>query len=125
MIRRPPRSTRTDTLVPYTTLFRSLGDTAEISGRGRHHLVDIGGGVLQILLPPSVGVRIFELRARLDVREELLKRTVEAHRLLARLHLAMDPLHLLEAGLVDALGAEVGVREEPKDRTCVCQGQRG
>src|SRR3546814_15637458 len=24
MIRRPPRSTRTDTLLPYTTLFRSL-----------------------------------------------------------------------------------------------------
>src|SRR3546814_3393749 len=32
MIRRPPRSTRTDTLFPYTTLFRSLlqgGDCAE------------------------------------------------------------------------------------------------
>src|SRR3546814_6313808 len=27
MIRRPPRSTRTDTLVPYTTLFRSAGET--------------------------------------------------------------------------------------------------
>src|SRR3546814_11031229 len=26
MIRRPPRSTRTDTLVPYTTLFRSQDD---------------------------------------------------------------------------------------------------
>src|SRR3546814_10437396 len=26
MIRRPPRSTRTDTLVPYTTLFRSRTD---------------------------------------------------------------------------------------------------
>src|SRR3546814_5572504 len=25
MLRRPPRSTRTDTLVPYTTLFRSRG----------------------------------------------------------------------------------------------------
>src|SRR3546814_2599705 len=25
MLRRPPRSTRTDTLFPYTTLFRSLG----------------------------------------------------------------------------------------------------
>src|SRR3546814_6910743 len=25
MIRRPPRSTRTDTLLPYTTLFRSIG----------------------------------------------------------------------------------------------------
>src|SRR3546814_10162679 len=31
MIRRPPRSTRTDTLFPYTTLFRSLFD--RISGR--------------------------------------------------------------------------------------------
>src|SRR3546814_6496778 len=28
MIRRPPRSTRTDTLFPYTTLFRSLVDHA-------------------------------------------------------------------------------------------------
>src|SRR3546814_5552772 len=28
MIRRPPRSTRTDTLFPYTTLFRSRGFTA-------------------------------------------------------------------------------------------------
>src|SRR3546814_17284622 len=29
MIRRPPRSTRTDTLFPYTTLFRSLLNTPE------------------------------------------------------------------------------------------------
>src|SRR3546814_8500405 len=28
MIRRPPRSTRTDTLFPYTTLFRSVGNVA-------------------------------------------------------------------------------------------------
>src|SRR3546814_3258453 len=28
MIRRPPRSTRTDTLFPYTTLFRSLSSQA-------------------------------------------------------------------------------------------------
>src|SRR3546814_17835699 len=34
MIRRPPRSTRTDTLVPYTTLFRSpdQAPTANYSG---------------------------------------------------------------------------------------------
>src|SRR3546814_3106682 len=32
MIRRPPRSTRTDTLFPYTTLFRSLGRGATHSG---------------------------------------------------------------------------------------------
>src|SRR3546814_14454429 len=31
MIRRPPRSTRTDTLFPYTTLFRSTGT----AGRAR------------------------------------------------------------------------------------------
>src|SRR3546814_9142376 len=29
MIRRPPRSTRTDTLFPYTTLFRSLPKTLQ------------------------------------------------------------------------------------------------
>src|SRR3546814_11803930 len=29
MIRRPPRSTRTDTLFPYTTLFRSLAKNAK------------------------------------------------------------------------------------------------
>src|SRR3546814_4451152 len=28
MIRRPPRSTRTDTLLPYTTLFRSIAEAA-------------------------------------------------------------------------------------------------
>src|SRR3546814_14783758 len=35
MTRRPPRSTRTDTLFPYTTLFRSGGDreTARPAGR--------------------------------------------------------------------------------------------
>src|SRR3546814_12706837 len=34
MIRRPPRSTRTDTLFPYTTLFRSLsGGTPSSSPR--------------------------------------------------------------------------------------------
>src|SRR3546814_16150750 len=41
MIRRPPRSTRTDTLVPYTTLFRSRNHArAEKDGprcRGRDH----------------------------------------------------------------------------------------
>src|SRR3546814_2000107 len=40
MLRRPPRSTRTDTLFPYTTLFRSLvfvdrGDADRVSGLAR------------------------------------------------------------------------------------------
>src|SRR3546814_10736452 len=35
MIRRPPRSTRTDTLFPYTTLFRSLGSYLDIRTSGK------------------------------------------------------------------------------------------
>src|SRR3546814_15558146 len=44
MIRRPPRSTRTDTLLPYTTLFRSPLLVAVAAGRPadiapvRHHV---------------------------------------------------------------------------------------
>src|SRR3546814_6400399 len=36
MIRRPPRSTRTDTLFPYTTLFRSHGGCPEPDAPSRH-----------------------------------------------------------------------------------------
>src|SRR3546814_1835071 len=35
MIRRPPRSTRTDTLFPYTTLFSSIAEVAEVARPGR------------------------------------------------------------------------------------------
>src|SRR3546814_8786364 len=48
MIRRPPRATRTDTLFPYTTLFRSIGedgvdienDAAEIEQAVTHDIAD-------------------------------------------------------------------------------------
>src|SRR3546814_3938756 len=46
MIRRPPRSTRTDTLFPYTTLFRSaFASTAGGDGRlvPGHGLLQYGG----------------------------------------------------------------------------------
>src|SRR3546814_3601963 len=62
MIRRPPRSTRTDTLFPYTTLFRSPALTraikqleAELGGElirreGRlSHLTDLGTRMLPLL----------------------------------------------------------------------------
>src|SRR3546814_1438730 len=42
MIRRPPRSTRTDTLFPYTTLFRSgavRGAYQDLLARDRHPVV--------------------------------------------------------------------------------------
>src|SRR3546814_1354688 len=40
MIRRPPRSTRTDTLFPYTTLFRSLPPI--VATEPRHLSPDLG-----------------------------------------------------------------------------------
>src|SRR3546814_7009067 len=52
MIRRPPRSTRTDTLFPYTTLFRSLaggagrGPGAGGRGGGRRDHAGAGGGAV-------------------------------------------------------------------------------
>src|SRR3546814_10462211 len=47
MIRRPPRSTRTDTLFPYTTLFRSVQDDADL------HAVHVGIEQDQLPLAPS------------------------------------------------------------------------
>src|SRR3546814_4425133 len=43
MIRRPPRSTRTDTLFPYTTLFRSW--KGRVSVRRISRFVDSFGGI--------------------------------------------------------------------------------
>src|SRR3546814_2196703 len=80
MIRRPPRSTRTDTLFPYTTLFRSVGGVtagadARGFGRARHprridHMpiaiqIDFGDGV-EILRRDAK--RIDARHARGDVR---------------------------------------------------------
>src|SRR3546814_4726460 len=61
MIRRPPRSTRTDTLVPYTTLFRSLVDV-ELEDA----LQDVAGGDLHLASGEVVGVAD-HLRRRLVV----------------------------------------------------------
>src|SRR3546814_3812530 len=54
MLRRPPRSTRTDTLVPYTTLFRSARDdgvsvTVEVvPGRGVRRTAAASPGIQEL-----------------------------------------------------------------------------
>src|SRR3546814_7825923 len=70
MIRRPPRSTRTDTLFPYTTLFRSgPGPHRSLSlrrGRGRHEAFDFRDGLklsqvfLAVLRQPADHPRVAE-----------------------------------------------------------------
>src|SRR3546814_2958619 len=44
MLRRPPRSTRTDTLFPYTTLFRSLCALLYVAGGPRPALLRVSSG---------------------------------------------------------------------------------
>src|SRR3546814_2251459 len=52
MIRRPPRSTRTDTLFPYTTLFRPAGlaiggPLGALAGAAFGHAIDVGAERLE------------------------------------------------------------------------------
>src|SRR3546814_8598800 len=46
MIRRPPRSTRTDTLFPYTTLFRSSLQNFEVAAIDDEHLAGDEAGAV-------------------------------------------------------------------------------
>src|SRR3546814_19828212 len=60
MIRRPPRSTRTDTLFPYTTLFRSLSDTSAyrwwsaLARAQQEYYVDVTSTVCERQLPELI-----------------------------------------------------------------------
>src|SRR3546814_12957948 len=68
MIRRPPRSTRTDTLFPYTTLFRSLG----MPDPTLYTVSDLAAQTLFTDKSEGENVRSFQLMAqRLEKRPEL------------------------------------------------------
>src|SRR3546814_1518788 len=87
MIRRPPRSTRTDTLFPYTTLFRSGVQVAIglVVGDGRMHVVSVGHhlGQRQAVAVDRLGQRdapAFEVaqgHGISDLRDPRLQRRVE------------------------------------------------
>src|SRR3546814_5023269 len=74
MIRRPPRSTRTDTLFPYTTLFRSL--TEQIGLLIENHNVPVEIGVSDEPIPVhfayahDINVETVSLRASMTDRSE-------------------------------------------------------
>src|SRR3546814_1889337 len=76
MIRRPPRSTRTDTLFPYTTLFRSHGlSTAQI-GLALGFMQGLGG-----MAGALIGGRVFD-RARGKGRDRSEEHTSELQSLM-------------------------------------------
>src|SRR3546814_3759342 len=71
MIRRPPRSTRTDTLFPYTTLFRSVrrdgfeGLTASSLLDAGWSLVDLlGHDLLALVVEHRLPQELYDLRVR-------------------------------------------------------------
>src|SRR3546814_11728456 len=71
MIRRPPRSSRTDTLFPYTTLFRSLRIEDEVGDRAHvDDAVDLafnlanGGAEVAHDLAPARGLEVVRHDAR-------------------------------------------------------------
>src|SRR3546814_1593082 len=101
MIRRPPRSTRTDTLFPYTTLFLSgMADHQPL--RMRHVLLHVGG-----LQPRGGGAdEGGHRRRRVDLPEDLL--------------LELQPLgraFLDELGVLHRLGNGLGEAEPDRKST--------
>src|SRR3546814_2606060 len=68
MVRRPPRSTRTDTRFPYTTLFRSCGDAFALDAQTLADCAAVYDRAALIALPrPMRDVYVGELHARLPV----------------------------------------------------------
>src|SRR3546814_1938529 len=68
MIRRPPRSTRTDTLFPYTTLFRSaLLGAASSDIAPDVHFTDLGGDSLSALTFGNLLADIFDVEVPVSV----------------------------------------------------------
>src|SRR3546814_4744079 len=70
MIRRPPRSTRTDTLFPYTTLFRSAGDDEQLAeiveqyrlGDGRIPIIDVADAIDRTIDAVARRLNLFKLK---------------------------------------------------------------
>src|SRR3546814_8185040 len=72
MIRRPPRSTRTDTLFPYTTLFRSRALRIELGGQAVHaeRLEQPAVDEAQHRVAPRLGIWRRRQRVGDDVRQD-------------------------------------------------------
>src|SRR3546814_7913763 len=75
MIRRPPRSTRTDTLFPYTTLFRSR--VAGLKGQQLQGVEERSAdGLTPVQQLAAIGVKADELMAR---QQEIWAQRSEEH----------------------------------------------
>src|SRR3546814_17367990 len=99
MIRRPPRSTRTDTLFPYTTLFRSDGDidvllveTGKFGGNA-----DLRVGLAKLDMRPGKVTADTAEAGYAEAAEDIVDQAV---------HLAVQRQQRVMVGLLVALGAD-------------------
>src|SRR3546814_13524111 len=97
MIRRPPRSTRTDTLFPYTTLFRSAGPFAGQVVDAAQEKVDVDRAAVERHVAGLDGREVEDV---VDQREQALRGVDDALGILA-----LPRVHLAEILVVDDLGA--------------------
>src|SRR3546814_15458148 len=98
MIRRPPRTTRTDTLFPYTTLFRSPVPQLRAHGKGQH--------ILGIALSGAREIDMDRLEA-VGLQPRRPRRTAALQIMLAALADADDPQPLRPATRhTDSAGAD-------------------
>src|SRR3546814_12700600 len=107
MIRRPPRSTRTDTLFPYTTLFRSCVELklapSSAKGSDRHDLGELKL-MIELRADAATVIAVIVLQARTAV--------------IAVLHSAVgNGLHRYRAGLSRGREGEIG-RASCRERVC-------
>src|SRR3546814_16309854 len=120
MIRRPPRSTRTDTRFPYTTLFRSVGRAHQHIGV--EHFGETADRFAE-LVELGATVRV-ELDLRKDMRAEPDLAPVEDRDALAHIALALQPVAGPPAGRSPPAG-QLGDRGGGLNRKGVRTGRRG
>src|SRR3546814_18983502 len=70
MLRRPPRSTRTDTLFPYTALFRSVGPKLEAEGRQPVLVFDDGHRTMALVVQEIVDIIEERMHIELSLERE-------------------------------------------------------
>src|SRR3546814_8399807 len=119
MVRRPPRSTRTDTLFPYTTLFRSDEPAADVAllvlvlaaataghrtgfehHRGAAGVLEAGDGVLQ---PGPVGLAGGDASGFLEAVEGVVLEDLRVERLVPH-RVGDDQVEAFEGVAVAVLG---------------------
>src|SRR3546814_14597981 len=123
MIRRPPRSTRTDTLFPYTTLFRSWLrenglECAHVNkvAEGRPHIVDlIKNGEIAYIVNTTEGRQA--IADSFSIRREALQQGVTYSTTIAGARALLPSLEYRGSGPVWAL--------QELDRKSGGEGKRG